>query len=266
MKFILSFLLLFSTVSVLLSQEVINQDTLFNQTDEIGMKQGHWKKHYPNGNLMYQGFFIDDRPSGLLNRYFEDGTLKATMEFYDQGSRSRARIYYQGGGLAAEGNFIGSDKDSTWRYYSYYNNSLSSIERYEKGVLNGTQEKFYSNGQLLESLNWSHGKKHGNWLRYYDNGQVLLKSTYDQDVLNGIYLMFNPDATPIVHGRYKSDLKEGVWKYYDDQGQFKFEIEYIDGIATNQEELDKNELEYLDSLEKKKGTIPEPTLEDLKKK
>ena len=52
-------------------------DTLFNQTDKQGKKQGFWKGKYEKGALKYTAFFKDDKPRGLMKRYFEDSTLKA---------------------------------------------------------------------------------------------------------------------------------------------------------------------------------------------
>ena len=62
------------------SQTIGSQsDTVFNQTDKQGHKQGYWKVKYDNGPLKYSAFFKDDKPLGLMKRYFEDGTLKAVM-------------------------------------------------------------------------------------------------------------------------------------------------------------------------------------------
>ena len=61
-------------------------DTIWNQLDPSGKKYGWWKKYYPDGTLMYKGFFNNDSPRGMLIRYFENGKKKALMEFSDDGS------------------------------------------------------------------------------------------------------------------------------------------------------------------------------------
>ena len=39
-----------------------------NLTDAAGKKQGQWVKNYPNGKIMYEGTFKDDKPVGLFKR------------------------------------------------------------------------------------------------------------------------------------------------------------------------------------------------------
>ena len=68
-------------------------DTVFNNVDKNGLKQGHWKKYYPNGNLNYSGFFKDNKPVGILKRYFESGNLKAIMNFDNTGTFSETKLF-----------------------------------------------------------------------------------------------------------------------------------------------------------------------------
>ena len=100
-------------------------DTVFNQVDKKGRKQGWWKKYYDNGNLKYTGFFKNDKPAGVLKRYFESGNLKAVMNFDSLNNRSEINIYYENGTLAAHGYYNGTKKDSLWKYYSYYDTENS---------------------------------------------------------------------------------------------------------------------------------------------
>jgi len=60
--------LIFILPLLLLSTTVMSQ----NVTDAGGKKQGPWVKKYPNGNIMYQGTFRDDKPVGLFKRYTEE--------------------------------------------------------------------------------------------------------------------------------------------------------------------------------------------------
>ena len=50
-----------------------------NQTDKNGLRQGQWQKKYPNGQLMYEGQFKDDKPCGDWIRYFEGGQVKVKL-------------------------------------------------------------------------------------------------------------------------------------------------------------------------------------------
>ncbi|MCK4749060.1 MAG: hypothetical protein KAT15_18535 [Bacteroidales bacterium] len=91
-------LLLFSLLLVLLSTKgssEVSPDTLWNQTDNQGRKQGHWKKSYPNGELMYRGFFRDDRPVGLMERFYDDGKLRAVLDYKGKTGTTYAIMYFR---------------------------------------------------------------------------------------------------------------------------------------------------------------------------
>ena len=101
MRLIITFLFaIYISTDLSLSQT----DTLFNQTDNKGLKQGYWKKYYPNGNLLYKGYFENNMPSGEMKRYYESGAIQAVMFFSENGKRSKIRLFYEDGELSAEGS------------------------------------------------------------------------------------------------------------------------------------------------------------------
>src|SRR3989304_8614934 len=113
------YLLILITYSLVLSA----QNTGINQVDATGKKQGKWIKYYNNGVIKYEGTFINDKPTGLLKRYYSTGVLRAAMNFTGD-NESKAVLYYENKNIAAEGNYINSKKDSTWVFYSYYENGI----------------------------------------------------------------------------------------------------------------------------------------------
>ena len=62
------FLLILIAGKSVISGNVFQNDTIFNQTDQNKLKQGFWKKSYPNGKVAYRGFFKDDKPRGVFKR------------------------------------------------------------------------------------------------------------------------------------------------------------------------------------------------------
>ena len=79
---ILRIIIIFSGLFLLAAQSSgrTASDTVWNVTDEKGWKQGYWKKHYPNGHLMYRGFFQDNKPLGRMERFYDDGKLKGVLK------------------------------------------------------------------------------------------------------------------------------------------------------------------------------------------
>ena len=107
------------------SQWPAGNDTVFNQTDQNGLKQGFWRKYHDNGTVMYEGFFVNDKPVGVFKRYYDDKAIQSVMDFKDDGKTASARIFYNNGLLAGEGLYVDQQKDGEWKYYSYYDTILS---------------------------------------------------------------------------------------------------------------------------------------------
>ena len=51
---------------------------------------------------------------------------------------------------------------------------------------------------------------------------------------------------------------QGKWLYYDDKGNEKANIIYINNVPQNASQLEKEEEEYFKMIEQNKGKIPEP--------
>ena len=240
------------------SQMIVAQiDTTFNQTDKQGYKQGFWKVKYENGELKYSAFFKDDKPLGLMKRYFEDGTLKAVM-FFDISGITRTIIYYQDGPIAAEGNYLNSAKDSSWNYYSYYTKTISNRETYINGKKNGKSVCFFTNGQISEESEWILGTRNGIWKQYFDNNTLKMSTSFVNGKRNGEFILYYPNKLTEWKGYYQNDKRDGLWEHFDPAGNKDISIEYRDGEPKNASELDAKEQELFKEIEKVKGKIPEP--------
>ncbi|MBN2349722.1 MAG: hypothetical protein JXJ22_12820 [Bacteroidales bacterium] len=238
------------------------QDTVFNQTDQNGLKQGYWKKYFPNGNLSYTAFFVNDKPVGQMVRYHEKKGIKALMTFDKNGDYAKAKLYYENGSLMAEGNYYQSKKDSIWKYFSYYTGSLTSTERFEKGIKQGKSQQFYPNGRLFEEIYWVNDKKHGDWIQYFENGKNKMLAKYTDGQLSGEFIVFNVAGKVQISGFYKENVMHGIWTYFDEQGNPEAKINYVFGIPENQTELTEKEQEFFNLMERNKGKYSDPVPED----
>jgi antitoxin component YwqK of YwqJK toxin-antitoxin module len=237
-------------------------DTIWNQIDPSGKKFGWWKKFYPNGNLMYKGFFENDLPKGMLIRYFENGKKKAVMEFSDNGKSAYSILFYMNGERAAEGKYVETLKDSTWKYYSYYTRTLSYVENYKSGLKQGPSMKYYDNGQVAEIINWEANMKQGKWFQYFEDGSLRLSSAYLNNEMDGPYKIFTSPGKLAIDGNYKAGEMDGTWLFYDEQGTREFELIYDNGKALNDTLLEEKSRKFIEDMEKNLGTIPEPDLEN----
>jgi antitoxin component YwqK of YwqJK toxin-antitoxin module len=237
-------------------------DTVFNKLDENGFKQGIWEKYYPNGKLNYSGFFKDDKPVGTLKRYYESGSLKAIMNFDNTGTYAETKLYYEDGQLAAEGYYYNSLKDSLWKYYSYYEGTIISDERYKKGIKNGISHKYYPNGNITEKTEWEGNVKDGVWEQYYEDGSLRLKGSYDYGKLTDDFIVYSSDGSIQIKGHYLEGKRHGKWIFYNEDSSVNFEVNFIHGKAENEEALNRKQQEYFQEIDKNIGRFKEPEPED----
>ena len=247
--------LFFSTITAICIAQT--NDTLFNQVDAKGLKQGYWKKHYPNGNLQYTGYFKNNKPLGEFKRYNREGELLAIMDYPENSSKIYTKIFYPNNQVQAEGFYINKQKDSIWQFFTE-NKILVSKINFVLDKKHGLETRFFDNGDIFEKIEWKNGIQDGITLRYYENGNVMIRATYNNGILHGLYSSFNSNGKPIIYGKYENNRREGKWITYDESGKPKNEINYLNGIADNQEELDRIEQEEIEMLEKNKGKFIDP--------
>jgi antitoxin component YwqK of YwqJK toxin-antitoxin module len=253
-----NFLLFFMVFSIETTSIRAQTDTIFNQTDASNQKQGYWKRSYPNGKLMYKGFFNNNKPVGEMRRYFESGALKAILNYDSKGEYARARLFYEDGQLAAAGKFFNSLKDSTWVYYSYYDRSVTTRESYLKGIRHGMMINYYSNGDISEKIEWTNDKKSGIWEQYFKGNMLKLKASYIDNKLEGAFIVNHVNSKPYLQGRYMNDKREGKWIFYKDDGTLETVLEYLHGKAANEDKLQKEQQEFFKQIDENQGKFEEP--------
>lgn len=242
-------------------------DTVFNQTDASGQKQGYWKKNYANGNLMYKGFFKNNLPDGEMRRYYESGGIQAILTYSDNGQRVFAKLYYEDGELSAEGIYRGTQKDSIWRYYSYYTNTLVSEEFYVSGKKQGLQKSFFPNGKLSEEIEYQNDVKSGKWVQYFDNGIKKMETKNQFNMVNGRYNLYYPSGTPYIIGTFIDNRRDGPWIFYEEDGKEKYRLHYTDGLINAKDEqiLIEKDQQFFKSVDENMGKFEEPSIEDFYK-
>ncbi len=235
-------------------KSVDNQQTL-NRTDSKGKKQGVWKKNYPNGKLAYEFLFKDDKPVGTCKRYHENGKLNALLVYGKDGISSSVKIYNKDEILEAKGFYYDKKKDSVWVFLDRGKYIISEV-KYRRGVKYGTEYKYYRDGHTAEERVWKNGVENGIWKQFYPDGKSQMEAKVVDGKLNGYYYQFASNGTIETKGHYKDDKKEGAWVYYFPKN--KQEIEYVNGVAKNQNELDSLQNKQLEHLTNRKDKPVDP--------
>lgn len=208
------FLLAFSISFPLIS---FSQD--LNQVDDMGRKQGKWKKTYNNGVLTYEGQFRNDQPFGVFTYYYENGEIKAETKFSDDGIIAYTKIYHQNGLPMADGKYINQLRDSSWNFYSDTDGKRIAQENYKKGKLNGKSILYYADSEIeAEITTYENDKREGAYFKYFPGGEIMTEGYYKDDKLNGDFRVYFENGSVEIKGRYNNGLKEGNWEYFDESG------------------------------------------------
>jgi antitoxin component YwqK of YwqJK toxin-antitoxin module len=226
-----------------------------NLTDAAGKKQGPWVKNYPNGKIMYEGTFKDDKPVGLFKRYTEEGMLLSELTYTPGKDEATAVFYYGDGTKAAEGKYVARKKEGLWQFWSATQPPyLISEENYLNDTRHGLSVKYYPDSTLAEKVAWDMGNRSGEWLQYYPGGSICLRAEYMAGKLEGPFSYYHPNGKLQFEGRYLNDRRTGDWMIFNEDGSLKQIIAYKDGVPSDPKMADQ-ETRFLDDLEKKKGRV-----------
>jgi antitoxin component YwqK of YwqJK toxin-antitoxin module len=233
-------------------------ESKINITDQHGLKQGHWIKKYPNGAILYDGYFKDDHPVGEFKRYFENQSLKSLLIYTEEGRKAVATIYHPNGNISSKGTYIDQKKEGKWQFFSAAAiGYLISEENYSGNQRTGLALKYYPDSTIAEKLTYSNDVKQGEWIQYYPSGSVFLRSNFLDGKLNGTFEVWFENGGIMYSGEYKNDSRDGSWAIFNNDGTIKYKLEYKSGVTTNRQ-IDIDESDFLDSLEKNKGKIADP--------
>ncbi|MBP6231524.1 MAG: hypothetical protein KA397_07765 [Paludibacteraceae bacterium] len=212
-------------------------------------------KFFPNGNLMYEGYFVNNHPVGVLKRYHENGKIKAFQEFI---SKDTVRFeYFAGDGCkVAKGLFVKEKKHGVWEYFTC-DDHLLMLEKYDNGWKQGEALVFSKEGVVIDRMNYQNDVLHGKRIQYYSYGSVLAKYAYKEGLLDGEYESYYETGQKDEQGFYLANKKHGVWTVYKEDGTIET-VEYEHGIATNQTELDRRLQEQMDKNEQGDASIQDP--------
>jgi antitoxin component YwqK of YwqJK toxin-antitoxin module len=251
-------LIITASVLIISVNAICQTETKINMTDQMGRKQGHWIKKFPDENIMYDGFFKDDHPVGEFKRYYEDKSLKSILVYSDDGRRAKATLYLSNGNISSKGTYIDQMKEGKWQFFSAdTNRHLVSEEYYSKNLRNGLSLKFYLDSTVAERLNFINDIKQGEWIQYYPSGKIHLRSNYSDGKINGKFEVWFEDGSIEYTGQYKNDSRDGLWTIYNENGTIKYKLEYLAGVPKDHK-IEYDESNFLDSLENNKGKIADP--------
>jgi antitoxin component YwqK of YwqJK toxin-antitoxin module len=101
--------------------------------DKIVVDHGTYTGWYDNGQVEYQGTFVQGKVDGVATRYHRNGQ-KAVEEYFANGVREGPRYSWdENGVLRKEEHFADDQPDGTWTTWDAQG-KIKSQQRFERGV------------------------------------------------------------------------------------------------------------------------------------
>lgn len=207
--------------------------------DDKGRKQGHWvKKDEKTGKVIYEGDFRDDMPVGKFRYFYPNDSVRAVMNFRNDGKTAYAHLFHMNGKAMAEGKYVNREiKDSVWAYYDELG-TLISKETWANGKKNGPSYVYLPDGAVSEERHFKDGAEHGKFIQYFDGKLVRAEGNYVNGVMEGRVRYMYPNGIEAAAGYYKHGNRSGPWIFRDKSGKITEKQLYKDGVPASKKEAD----------------------------
>ena len=227
-----------------------------NQTDGNGLRQGIWQKQQPNGKLIYRGNFKDGKPVGEWKRFHPGGQIKATIKYRTDSDSADVQLFDEWGKKVAEGIYLNEKKSGLWVYFS--ENKKIADENYIDDKKHGKSHKYYETGEVWEETDWVNGNQEGSYRVFFKSGEPFFQCKMKNNQRNGLCLTYFENGRVELEANYKNGLHHGEWKYFTDQGEYRYSLFYNEGELLNPNVRDSIANLQLQNMEKGKDSLVDP--------
>jgi len=81
---------------------------------------------------------------------------------------------------------------------------------------------------------------------------------YQQGKRHGLNLVYYESDQQEITGQYNNDQPDGIWKFADEKGTVKFELNYKAGVLLNPEVVDSIQADEFKKFDRTKGKLKDP--------
>jgi len=126
--------------------------------------------------------------------------------------------------------YLNTKKYSGYLYELYPNQKDTVfVSSYINGLQNGTEKKWFPNGQKMEIRSFMNGKKNGKQTAFWENGNKKFEFIAKNDVYEGEMKEWNNEGKLIHLANYKNGQENGIQKLWYDNGKIRANYVLIDG-------------------------------------
>jgi antitoxin component YwqK of YwqJK toxin-antitoxin module len=178
-------------------------DRDLNQTDDQGQRQGYWIiKGYmsdlgdygPNATVE-EGQYSNDLKEGVWKKYWPDGVVRSEITYSEGRPYGPYTIYYPNGQVEEQSTWHRNKNVGEFQRFYENGNPQQAFFFSDNGKRNGMQRYYYENGQLALEVTVLNGKEEGTMRRFYENGMLKeVKVLDDGAVKPGTTRKFSANA------------------------------------------------------------------------
>ena len=175
---------------------------------------GYGIKYNKNGNILYEGSFINGKFEGNGKYIREDGTIYIG-QWKNGLCNGKGTMYYPNGNIKYEGDWVDNKYEGygkqIWKNGEYY------IGQFKNGLSNGKGTEYYPNGNIIYEGDWFNGKSEGYGKFFWKDGYYYI-GQFKNDKRNGKGIMYFPNGDIEYEGDWVNDKYEGNGKYFLEDG------------------------------------------------
>ena len=214
---------LFACVSVVAQTEYkvfryANDSVSSEGTMRDGKPDGYWKTYYENGQLKSEGNRVNFLLEGLWVFYSEEGDTTLAVNYHNDLKNGLRRVYLSD--EIQEDQFENEVRVNQSRRYDRRYHLLQVIP-IKDGYEHGISPVYDTTGRLIEIITYKKG---------FLNTREVLNRYDSQGRRNGYWKAFYDNFELKWEQYYKHGLRDGYYKEYDEKGNLKKIVKYVNDV------------------------------------
>ena len=207
------------------------------------MAQSEYQRYtYPNGQISSEGLLRDGKPDGLWKTYYESGQLKSIGKRTDFLLDSTWVFFTENGDTSLIVNYKRDLKNGP--RYTFAKDEIL-MEPFVNDVKSGEGQRLDRKGHVLQTMNFVNSFEEGvspvfdtlgqlKEIITYRKGFVMTREAlnrYDREgKKHGYWKTFFDDWSLHTECYYRHGLRDGFYKEYDEKGNLKKIIKYVNDV------------------------------------
>ena len=183
-----------------------------------GKPDGYWKTYYENGQLKSEGNRVNFLLEGLWVFYSEEGDTTLAVNYHNDLKNGLRRVYLSD--EIQEDQFENEVRVNQSRRYDRRYHLLQVIP-IKDGYEHGISPVYDTTGRLIEIITYKKG---------FLNTREVLNRYDSQGRRNGYWKAFYDNFELKWEQYYKHGLRDGYYKEYDEKGNLKKIVKYVNDV------------------------------------